>query len=453
MDNISITAIVLAAGKGSRMHSHLPKSLHPVAGRPILARILTALRQANITQIHVVINSEHTHLIQPITQNFKAKLCFQDTNKKGTAAAALSVQIQDKNSYVLIVNGDHPLISSEDLNGLIQKIQKEKADLCVSSYVTQNPENYGRVLRQKDRIMAIIEKDSLTQESAKIKEVNVGIYLIKAQCLLQYLPKIQNHNSQKEYCFTDIVSICVNQGQKVTSFLVSADSAFGVNTQRELAFATKKIFTRKLNSLMNQGVIIIDPLNIYVEESVHVGNGSVIYPGVYLKGNTSIGSFCAIEMNSFIMDCTIHDLVLIRAGSYLELTEVGVHSVIGPYARLRAGTKIEEKCRVGNFVEMKQTHFGSRSKASHFSYLGDATIGEDVNIGCGTVTCNLNLDGKKYPTKIGDKVFIGSGTQIVAPVELKENSATGAGSVITQDVPVKALAVARATQKNIEDHF
>jgi bifunctional UDP-N-acetylglucosamine pyrophosphorylase/glucosamine-1-phosphate N-acetyltransferase len=270
-----------------------------------------------------------------------------------------------------------------------------------------------------------------------------------ASCLSQ----IKDQNPKGEYCLTDMVSVFVNQGKKVIACPVTEDSAFGVNTQKELSFATKKMFTRKLNHLMSQGVIIVDPLNTYIEDSVQVGQGSVIYPGVYLKGNTSIGPFCAIETNSFIMDSLIRELVLIRSGSYLESAEIGAQSVIGPYARLRPGTKIGKECKVGNFVEMKKTSFGSRSKASHLSYLGDAEIGEDVNIGCGTVTCNLNMDGKKYSTRIGDKVFVGSGTQMVAPVNLGDCSATGAGSVITKDVPAQALAVERTPQKNMENYF
>ena len=253
---------------------------------------------------------------------------------------------------------------------------------------------------------------------------------------------------KKEYMLTDIVSILASGGKKVIAVAMSEDTALGVNSQRTLAFATKKVFTRKLHHLMKQGVIIVDPFNSYIEEDVQVGKGSVIYPGVYLKGRTGIGPFCAIEPNCFIVDSVIHHSVLVRAGSYLESAEVGAQSVVGPYARLRPGTKIGVQCQVGNFVEMKKTNFGARSKAGHFSYLGDAEVGEDVNIGCGVVTSNLNIDGKKHVTKIGDQTFVGSGTQLVAPVELGIHSATGAGSVITKDVPAESLAVERSSQKS-----
>lgn len=452
MTQTFITAVVLSAGKGSRMHSSLPKSLHPVAGQPVLARILASLKKAQVDEVRVVINEEHKDLIQPVAEAFKAQVFFQN-EKMGTAAAVLSTQVDTLKGNILIVNGDHPLISVSDLENMVKIFKDELADLCIGSCMKKYPGDYGRIVRQKEKIVAIVEKDSLTHESEKITEVNSGIYLIKAEYLVHCLPQIKDENPKREYCLTDMVSFLVHQGRKVLTCSVSEDSAFGVNTQKELSFATKKIFIRKLNHLMSEGVIIVDPLNTYVEEGVQVGQGSVIYPGVYLKGNTSIGSFCAIETNSFIMDSLIHELVLIRSGSYIESAEVNAQSVIGPYARLRPGTKIGKQCRVGNFVEMKKTHFGSRSKASHLSYLGDAEVGEDVNIGCGTVTCNLNMDGKKYSTRIGDKVFVGSGTQMVAPVELGDCSATGAGSVITKNVPAQALALERTPQKNLENYF
>jgi len=434
------------------MRSSLPKSLHPVAGQPILARILMVLKKIQVEDIRVVINEEHKSLIQPVAESFKAQVYFQ-SDKVGTAAAVSSAQIKGNEGNVLIVNGDHPLVSVSDLNNIISTFQKESLDLSVGSCKKKDPGDYGRIIRQGEKIIAIVEKNSLTHESQKINEINSGIYLVKAGCLKEWLSNISNHNSRGEYCLTDMVSMAVAQGKKVMACPVSDDSAFGVNTQRELALATKKMFTRKLGHLMSRGVIIVDPLNTYVEEGVQVGQGSVLYPGVYLKGKTIVGSFCAIETNSFIMNSAIHDLVLIRAGSYLESAEVGTQSVVGPYARLRPGTRIGQQCRVGNFVEMKKTHFGARSKANHLSYLGDAEVGEDVNIGCGTVTCNLNMDGKKYSTRIGDKVFVGSGTQLVAPVELGDCSATGAGSVITKNVPERSLALGRPPQKNLSDYF
>ena len=467
MNTKNITAIVMSAGQGSRMHSALPKSLHPVAGQPILARILRALTSLHLQDIRVVVNPNQQNLVQPVAHAFKAKTFCQSQNK-GTASAVQSANIDELKGAVLIVNGDHPLITPEDLEKIIHLFEKESADLCFGSFITENLGDYGRVIRQGGKIKAIVEKrKGATLEAGptskvnkkqdissktSLKEINTGIYLIKAKVGQAFLPRIKPDNPKKEYGLTDIVSLLVQSGKKVVACPLSADSAFGVNTQKELAFASKKLFTRKLNQLMSEGVVIIDPLNTYVEESVFVGQGSVIYPGAHLRGRTSIGSFCAVENNSFIMDSVIGDFVLIRAGSYLESAEVGAKSAIGPYARLRPGTKVEGECRVGNFAEIKKTHLRARSKVGHFSYLGDADIGEDVNIGAGAVTCNFSQDGKKHSAKIGDKAFIGSGAYMVAPVEIGDEAVVGAGSVITKNVPAKALAIARTPQNNVENY-
>ena len=448
----SITAIVLSAGQGSRMKTSLPKSLHPVAGQPLLARILQALKAAGAADIRVVINEEHEHLMRPVAEAFKASVYFQK-QKKGTAASVMSACPDNSKGDVLVVNGDHPLIQPKDLQDMIKKFQQENADLCIGTFEKKNPGHYGRIIRKKDNIVAIAEKESLSHESEKINEINTGVYLFKNPVLNLFLPQIDNKNPKEEFCLTDIVALFASSSKKIISSSVSEQTAYGVNSQRELSLAAKQIFTAKLNQLMSKGVIIIDTLNTYIEDSVQVGQGSVIYPGVYLKGKTAIGPFCAIEPHCFISDSLIHELVLVRAGCYLESVEVKAQSVLGPYARLRPGTQIGQKCRVGNFVEMKKTQFGDRSKAGHFSYLGDAQVGEDVNIGCGAITSNLNLDGKKYSTVIKDKVFVGSGSQLVAPVELEEESATGAGSVITENVPARSLGLGRSKQNNLQDYF
>ncbi len=440
-----VTVVVCSAGQGMRMGSGLPKSLHPVAGKPMLARILQSLKRAGLDQIRVVANKNHDRLVRPLVEAFKADIYFQ-REQKGTAMAILSAELKTCSGDVLILNGDHPLVTSQDLKKIIQQFYETQADVCIGSFRTENPKEYGRVIRRKGKVIAVVEHNALTPESKKVKEVNTGIYLIKKDWLNTCLPQINNQNSSQEYILTDIISVSAQNNKEIISVEVSEDSALGVNSQKDLALVTKKLFTRKLNHLMREGVIIIDPFNVYIEEDVQVGQGSVIYPGVYLKGYTQIGAFCAVEPHCFIADSVIGHSVLIRCGSYLESVEVGTQSVVGPYARLRPGTKIGDQCRVGNFVEMKKTHFGSRSQAGHFSYLGDAQVGEDVNIGCGTVTCNLNIDGKKYTTSIGHQVFVGSGTQLVAPVELADGSSTGAGSVITKNVPSEMLALSRVPQ-------
>jgi len=416
----------------------------------MLARILQSLKGTQANDIYVVINKDHEHLIRPITQAFSAKLCFQEKTLKGTAAAVQSIPLKEcKTDHILIVNGDHPFIQTKDLKKMREYFHKESADVCIGSFEAKNPGDYGRIVRRDDKVVCITEKEALTSSTENIREVNAGIYLVKKHWLQHCLPHINQQKSPSgESLLTNIVSFSVHNNKKVVCFSVSEDTAFGVNSQQSLAFATKKVFTLKLHHLMNQGVIIIDTFGTYIEENVQVGQGSVIYPGVYLKGKTSIGSLCAIETNCFITDSVIQDLVLIRSGSYLESVEIGAQSMVGPYARLRPGTKIGERCRIGNFVEMKKTNFGDRSKAGHFSYLGDTQVGEDVNIGCGVVTSNLNLEGEKHQTNIEDHAFVGSGTQLIAPVALGKGCATGAGSVITKNVPAQSLALSRSPQKH-----
>jgi bifunctional UDP-N-acetylglucosamine pyrophosphorylase/glucosamine-1-phosphate N-acetyltransferase len=260
------------------------------------------------------------------------------------------------------------------------------------------------------------------------------------------LPQIQNNNSKKEFYLTDLISLCIQDKKKVQPIKANAKVAVGVNTQLELAKATRLIFKRKALKLLEDGVLMIDPRTTYVEESVEIGAGSVLYPNVFVRGRTRIGSFTVIESNTFISDSDIGDSVQIRGGSYFEGAKVHNKASVGPYARLRPETEIGEEAHVGNFVEMKKVKFGKKSKAGHLTYLGDADVGEEVNVGCGTITCNYAADKKKYKTKIGNRVFVGSDTQFIAPVEIGDDAIIGSGSTITKDVPAKALAVARGRQ-------
>ncbi len=482
MQKRELRAIVLAAGDGVRMAGFLPKGLSPVAGKPMLARILKTLKSLPFKEVRLVIRPEDVHLVTPLANSFKAKIYIQNKpeedsenvsspqgpptssqdqkktsgrlssphkgRRKGTAVSAQCASEDLKSGDLLILNGDHPLINSKDLLAMIEKFYKESLDLCLAVVEKKDPGDYGRIIRQNGQIKAIVEKADLKQEEASVKEVNAGFYLLSSQCLNQYLPQIKNHNLKKEYYLTDLVSLLYRQGKKTGAVEVCKDTALGVNTQKDLASLTKRIFTHKLYQLMAQGVIIVDPLNTYIEEDVTVGYGSMIYPGVYLKGKTCVGHFSAIESHSFISDSVVGDMVLIRAGSYMESAVVKAQAQVGPYARLRPGTQIGQQAKVGNFVEMKGTEFGAKSKAGHFSYLGDCKVGEEVNIGCGVVSVNLNPDGSKHVTEIGDKAFVGSGTQLVAPVKLGEGALTGAGSVIVKDVPEDHLALSRVEQIN-----
>ncbi len=445
-----LSVIILAAGKGSRMNSPLPKVLHPVAGDPMINRVINALKSCGTKDIRIVVGYGENLMRQLLEP--KGVTCHKQKEQKGTADAVKSADIQNLNDHVLIVNGDHPLISGNRLKQAYEHFINSKSELMVLTSVLNEPGNFGRIVRHQGLFKAIVEVGDASSETKKIKEVNTGIYFTTQKFLVEYLPKIQPGNQQGEYYLTDLVSLCVEKGSKVETFQTDPSMAFGINSQKQLALAGKALFREKAFKLMEQGVVIIDPENTYVEESVEVGPGSVLYPGVFLKGKTVLQPFCVIEPNVFIQDSTLGQSVQVRAGSYLQRAKVGDEAVLGPYARLRPETEIGQKAHIGNFVELKKVKFGKNSKANHLTYLGDTEVGENSNIGCGVITCNYGADKKKYQTKIGDNVFVGSDTQLVAPVEVGDNSVIASGSTINKNVPKEALAIARAKQVNKESY-
>lgn len=438
------SVIILAAGQGTRMKSPLPKVLHPVAGQPMIQYILSTLKECAFNDIRVVVGYGE-NLVRPLLEQ-QGVSCYRQMQQLGTADAVRAAQPESIEGDVLIVNGDHPMISKDHIDQIMKEFADAKADLAVVTCVLKKPANFGRIVRHYENIKAIVEAKDASQETLKISEVNTGIYVVKSSILNLFLPEIGNKNKQNEFYLTDIVSKAVENGKKVIGIKASPAVAFGVNSQEELAKATKLKFKEKSKQLLESGVILIDPASTYVEPSARVGSGCVLYPNVYIKGLSVIGSFTVVEPNCFIMDSVIHDAVQVRAGSYIEKTVVKTKASVGPYARLRPNTLIEEEAHVGNFVEMKNVNFGKGAKAGHLTYLGDADIGENTNIGCGTITCNYAVDKKKYRTKIGKDVFVGSDSQFIAPVTIGDNAVIGSGSTITKDVPAEALAVARGKQ-------
>lgn len=438
------TAIVLAAGKGTRMKSPLPKVLHPVAGRPMIEKVLLASKQAGAGELRVVVGHGQA-LVRSVVEPLAGK-CYAQEEQLGTAHAVRCAQPESIQGDVVIMNGDHPLIESSDIVEFVRIFRDEKCDLAVVTAVVKNPGEFGRIVRHKGDLVAIVEAKDASADTLKIQEINTGIYIAKAAVLAKYLSQIQNHNAKKEYYITDLISLCIQNKLKVQAIRSTPKVAVGVNTQSELAKATRLIFKRKASSLLDSGVLLIDPRTTYIEESVEIGAGTVIYPNTFIRGRTKIGSFCVVESNSFISDSEVGDSVQIRGGSYLESCRLHNKVSVGPYARLRPETEIFEEAHVGNFVEMKKVKFGKKSKAGHLTYLGDAEVGEEVNVGCGTITCNYAADRKKYKTRIGDRVFVGSDTQFIAPIVVGDDAVIGSGSTITKDVPAKALAVARGKQ-------
>lgn len=451
MTGMEFTAIILAGGQGTRMKSPLPKVLHPVAGQPMIARVIHTCRAAGLTEMRVV-TGHGSSLVKTVLEPLKVSTHLQE-KQLGTADAVKSADLESLSSDVLIMNGDHPLITSQDIKNFISDFKEQKLDLAVVTVELADAGAFGRIVRNGGNLVSIVEAKDASTDTLKIKEVNTGIYVVRAEVLQKYIPRIKNNNSKQEFYLTDLVDLAIQDGLKVQAILSNnTDVAHGVNSQVELSEATQKVYARKARQLMDAGVVMISPHTCSIEEGVIVGSGSVIYPNVFLRGQTAIGSFVVIEPNCFISDSIIGDSVHIKAGSYLEQAILKAKSSAGPYARLRPDTIIEEEAHVGNFVEMKKVKFGKKSKVGHLTYLGDAEIGEEVNIGCGTITCNYTASKEKHKTIIGDRVFVGSDTQFIAPVKIGSDVIIASGTTVTKDVPDGALTLSRTPQVNKEGY-
>lgn len=444
------TAIILAAGKGTRMNSALPKVLHPVAGKPMISRVIDSCKKAGVNDIRVVVGHGAT-LVKSVLEA-EGVTFFEQRNQLGTADAVKSAQPETIEGNIIILNGDHPLIEPENIISFIREFKEQKLDIGLVTTVLKEPGDFGRIVRNGGELYAIVESKDASADALKIKEVNTGIYLTRGAILNLLLPDIKNENLKKEYYLTDIISLGIEERKKVKTISGSRNVSLGVNNQIELAKATKWVFKLHLKKLMENGVLIIDPRNTYIEETVEIGPGTVVYPGSYIKGKTKIGKFCMIETNTFIVDATIEDSVQIKSGSYIEFSYIHSKCNIGPYARIRPDTELLDEVHIGNFVEVKKSRIGKKSKAAHLAYIGDADIGEETNIGCGTIFVNYMPNKEKHRTKVGDNCFIGSDVQLIAPLEIGSGAVLGAGSVITKNVPANALAVTRATQMIKENY-
>ncbi len=438
------STIILAAGKGTRMKSPLPKVLHPVAGWPMISRTIKALNDVGSNSIRVIVGHGE-NLVRQVIEPLGAT-AFRQAEQLGTGHAVQCAEPSSLSGTVLIMNGDHPLISAADIKVLIKEFVNSNAKLAVVTAKVKKPGSFGRIVRSHGQLKAIVEAKDASHETLKINEINTGIYIVESDLLNKLLPQLQNNNSQNEFYITDIVSAAADGGEDVTAILSPTRVAFGVNSQKELAVANKYIYRKKTESLMEAGVILLDPSTTYVEEGVTIGAGTVVYPGNFIRTGTKIGEMCIIEPNCYLYKAVIEDGVHIKSQCYFEEVKISSKAVVGPFARLRPGTSIGKEAKVGNFVEMKKVEFKAGAKASHLTYLGDAIVGEEANIGCGTITCNYAVDKKKYVTKIGKGAFIGSDTQFIAPIEIGEGAVIASGSTITKNVPDGALAVARGKQ-------
>jgi len=416
----------------------------------MIERVMRAVKGASAREIRVVVGFGE-ELVRQIVEPLGG-VCFKQERQLGTADAVRAAQPDSLDGDVLILNGDHPLLETADIENFKRQFRETKAQLAVVTCEMADPARFGRIVRQNGKLRAIVEYKDAGPDTLKIREVNTGIYLVKAKLLNQILPEIQADNAQGEFYLTDLISLAIDGGVTVEAILADQRVALGVNNQAELASATKLAFLRKAAKLMDSGVMMIDPSSVYIEDTVSIEPAALLYPNVFLRGETKIGAYSVVESGCMITDAAIADNVHIKAGCYIDRSTVAANVEMGPYAHLRPGTEIGEECKVGNFVEMKKVKFGRGAKASHLTYLGDAEIGENTNIGCGTITCNYAADRKKYVTKIGKDVFVGSDSQFVAPVTVGDGAYIGSGSTITKDVPAGALAVSRSKQVNRESY-
>lgn len=443
---MTLNVVILAAGQGSRMRSDLPKVLHPVGGRPMIAHVI-AVANALEPAKTVIVYGHGGHMVKQAIAGDNV-LWAEQAEQKGTGhAVMMALPYLDADSTTLILYGDVPLIKSSTLAELVGSANHHPALLTAT---LDDPTGYGRVVRgvSGDFERVVEHKDAVPEELA-IAEVNTGVLAVPTGLLMRYLPQVRNNNSQGEYYLPDILPMAREDGLVVNTVSVSdVLETEGVNTKVQLAKLERAYQVRVIEDLMAEGLACADPSRIDIRGKVSVGRDCFIDVNVVFEGDVVLGDRVVIEPNSVIRSSTIGSGTRICAMSHLEDTVIGDNATIGPFARLRPGTQLANKTKIGNFVETKKAVLGEGSKVNHLSYIGDAQLGANVNVGAGTITCNYD-GANKFVTTMGDNVFIGSNSTLVAPVEIETDGFVGAGSVVTKTVHEGELAIGRAKQRNI----
>jgi bifunctional UDP-N-acetylglucosamine pyrophosphorylase/glucosamine-1-phosphate N-acetyltransferase len=445
---MSLEVVILAAGKGTRMRSDKPKVLHTLAANSLLGHVVGAAIELEPSNIHVVVG----HKAEDIEAAFKAASInwVKQTQQLGTGhAVAQAMPSINNDATVLVLYGDVPLIKTSTLKAMLADVSSDQMSLLTVDL--NKPDGYGRILRDENNsVAAIIEQKEATTEQLLLTETNTGIMAVSAQYLNTWLPALSNSNNQGEYYLTDIIAMAASEGVTVKAFHPQTEAEVqGVNDRVQLANLEREFQLEQANKLLLAGVSLRDPKRLDVRGELTVGRDVLIDINVVFEGDVSIGNNVTIGPNCVITDTVIADNVEIKANTVIENAVIADHCAIGPFARIRPGTNLAAGVKVGNFVETKKVNIGEGSKVSHLTYLGDANIGKDVNIGAGTITCNY--DGvNKFMTEIADGVFIGSNSALVAPVSIGENATVGAGSVISKDIEKDQLAIARAKQRNLD---
>jgi bifunctional UDP-N-acetylglucosamine pyrophosphorylase/glucosamine-1-phosphate N-acetyltransferase len=443
-----LSALILAAGKGTRFKSDKIKVLHPLMGKPMLQLMVDSIQRLRPERIHIVVGYQRD-LVEKSLRGQNIDFVFQE-KQLGTAhavMAASAVLKKEARNDLLIINGDLPLVRSETLKPMLRNHREKDNSLTFLTTDLDDPTGFGRVMLSEDKMFKIMEEKDATPAQRRMKEINVGIYLFRIRDLLEGIAQVTDKNKKGEYYLTDMIEILSRSGKKVGRYKTeNTEEIVGVNDRYELARAIDVLRQRKIRSLTEKGVTVYDPGSTWIDSDVKIGRDSVIYPSVILEGESVIGSHCTIYPGVHVIDTRVGNRVKLFSSSMIEQSIIHDEARVGPFTHLRPKTIIRKGAKVGNFVELKNTDFGRYSKAGHLSYLGDADIQDNVNIGAGTITCNY--DGvKKSKTRIESGAFIGSGTELVAPVKIGKKAYVGAGSTITRDVSPEALAVSRSRQE------
>jgi bifunctional UDP-N-acetylglucosamine pyrophosphorylase/glucosamine-1-phosphate N-acetyltransferase len=466
-------AIVMAAGVGKRMKSKLAKVLHTVAGRPMILYVVELAERLAGAGVAVVVGHQagrvRALLESRLTGDRTASrtAIVEQPEQLGTGHAVLqakpvfSASPRERPAAFLILNGDTPLLTEATVRELLRVHETDKATVTILTAVLDDATGYGRIVRSNPvgdnrpglldcRVLKIVEDRDASPEEKRLREVNVGTYVVDGGFLFEALNTLHPHNAQREYYLTDIVSLAVERGLRVSTVTLSdPDEGLGVNTREQLARAERAMRRQIRERWLDAGVTMRDPATTWIDAGVVIGPDTVLHPNVTLEGSTVIGEDCVIRSNVRLTDCVLGNRVEILEHCVLREARLEDDTTLGPFVHLRPGTVVRRKAKVGNFVEMKNTDLGEGSKANHLSYLGDTIVGKGVNIGAGTITCNY--DGvRKYRTVIEDDVFVGSDTQLIAPVTVGRGAVVAAGTTVTQDVPADALAIARVPQVNRE---
>jgi len=444
-----IHIVILAAGKGTRMKSHLPKVLHEISGLSLIARVLRTAAELKPASTTVVVGHGADQVKAAFGDTAGVDFVVQE-QQLGTGHALLQTRplLEGRKGTVILLSGDVPLLAVNSLQALLaEHIQSAAAATVITANVAR-PFGYGRIVRTNGKITKIVEEKDTTPAQRAISEINSGIYAFDLDPLFDALDSIGTANKQGEYYLPDLIAIYRKQKRTVATWTVArTDEIRGINSRTELAEVSTMVRQQKNEELMAAGVTLIDPATTYVDADVVVGADTVIYPCVFLEGSTTIGAACEIHSGSRIVNSTVGDRVCVRNHTVVTDSTVESGAFLGPFAHIRPSSHIGQDVHVGNFVELKKTKMGKGAKANHLAYLGDANIGEKTNIGAGTITCNYD-GAKKHETTIGDGVFVGSNSTLVAPLTLADGSYIAAGSAVKAAVPAGALAIGRARQEN-----